>query len=905
VLCRDAELAELTRLLDAADCRPVLLLGPRLVGKTALLHEYVFRKVLGQRSKFRARRNVWLLAPARLISGMSYVGQWENRLLAILKEARRRQHLLYFDDLLGLFLAGQSGSSDLSAADVLKPYLERRDVRVLGEITPEAFRVLREKDRGFADLFHLVPLAEPDDKDNLRIQIAVQRSLEGAWRCRFDLEALPTVLDLQRRYNRAASFPGKGASFLRQLAVKHRGTEVKRGQVLEEFRLRSGLAATFLDKQARLDRQDVIDGLGKQVVGQDAALQAAADVIAVAKARLNDPERPLAAFLFLGPTGVGKTQCAKAIAAYLFGDGDRLLRFDLNEYSQPGAAARLVGTFWQPEGLLTSAIRRQPFAVVLFDEVEKAHPEVFDILLQVLGEGRLTDALGRTADFGNALIVLTSNLGVKESESHVGLRAQEEAERDAGFVRAAERFFRPEFFNRLDRIIPFRRLTREQVRQIADLLIRDVFAREGLAQRKCMLEVDAEALERIVDRGFDPVLGARALKRSIERHLTQPVALQLSALPPGDFSLVRVYPGPDQLAVHVEALSQVPTLRAGEPEAEAPDDLARRLHAELRHIEEDFAPLRPRGPITAALLSPEQDRYLALREQMDQVRAELRRLEEALEARRTARRIQAGYRVVDAARTRTHQYRMRRRCYDVHDAGSFLRELAAALDINEYLNDLAASASVADKGGLEQDLQALHRQMALLRLRAQCLRSPPAATRVLLWCHPLASNLQMAIAHAHKEYVEGLRRLYLETAEVDGGEALRKWGDRLVLVEGPHAWPLVQLEVGTYLYCFAHQPTEPVCVQALPLADDAEPGQALGAALEQRQAWRQRLLRGDSTCADDPLRPGPVVRIIQQLPASMDVLRTFDIRTGLIGTSRTAGEDLADFLLGSLEPGAV
>ncbi|TMQ31891.1 MAG: ATP-dependent Clp protease ATP-binding subunit, partial [Planctomycetota bacterium] len=447
---RDAELAELTRLLDGAERRPLLLLGPRQVGKSALVHEYVYRKVHEQGSAFKDKHNVWLLAPARLISGMSFVGQWENRLLAILKEARRREHILYFDDVLGLFQAGHTANATLSLAGALKPYLERREVRVLAEMTPEAFRVLREQDRGFADLFHLLPLREPREEETRRILISVQRQLEGQHRCRFDLDVLPTVLDLVRRYGGGTAFPGKAASLLRQLAVRHHGAEVTRLAALDEFHVRSGLAVTFLDRQARLDREEILQSMSRQVIGQDAALHAAADVIGIAKARLNDPDRPLAAFLFLGPTGVGKTHCAKAIAAYLFGDADRLVRFDLNEYAEPGSVTRLVGTFRQPEGLLTSAIRRQPFAVVLFDEVEKAHPEVFDVLLQVLGEGRLTDALGRTADFTNALIILTSNLGVREAESGLGFRL-DDAARELQFVQAAERFFRPEFFNRLDR----------------------------------------------------------------------------------------------------------------------------------------------------------------------------------------------------------------------------------------------------------------------------------------------------------------------------------------------------------------------------------------------------------------------------------------------------------------------
>ena len=408
-ILRDSEVGELFDLLRARDRRPVLLVGPRQVGKTTVLHEVVFRRVAEKKSPFVNRECVWLLSPRRLISGMSYVGQWEARLLAILKHARKRDHTLYFDDLIGLFLAGISASSSLSAAQVMKPYLERRDVRVVGEITPEALRVLQERDRSFADLFHILPVREPSDSETLRILIGVQHRLEGKHRCGFDLDVLPAVIDLQRRYERSAAFPGKAARMLNRLAVQadseqdgstardlHRPDPfeptkiVTRDGTLKEFRAQSGLATCVPQPPGPPDRADIVGNLRSQVIGQDEAIEAAADVIAVAKARLNDPDRPLAAFLFLGPTGVGKTETAKAVARYLFGDADRLFRFDMNEYVNKGSAARLVGTFSEPEGLLTGAIRRQPFAVVLLDEIEKADPEVFDLLLQLLGEGRLT-----------------------------------------------------------------------------------------------------------------------------------------------------------------------------------------------------------------------------------------------------------------------------------------------------------------------------------------------------------------------------------------------------------------------------------------------------------------------------------------------------------------------------------
>ena len=876
VVLRDAELAELTRLLDADERRPVLLLGPRQVGKTALLHEYTFRRVAQRKTKYRDHRNVWLLAPARLISGMSYVGQWENRLLAILKEARRRDHVLYFDDLLGLFQAGQSACSSLNVAGVLKPYLERRRVRVVGEITPEALRVLREKDRGFADLFHILPVPEPNEYDTLRILIAVQRQLENQNRSTFDLDVLPVVLDLQRRYGRGLAFPGKAATFLRQLAVKQRGQSVARQTALHEFHVRSGLSTTFLDRQTRLDRDDVVKGIAAQVIGQEAAVAAAADVITVAKARLNDPDRPLASFLFLGPTGVGKTQCAKAIAAYLFGDADRLLRFDLNEFSDPDSAARLVGTFSQPEGLLTSAIRRQPFAVVLFDEVEKAHPEVFDLLLQVLGEGRLTDALGRTVDFGNALIVLTSNLGVRESESHAGFRA-DEAARDALFVRAAERFFRPEFFNRLDRVIPFHRLTRPQVRAIADQLIRDVLRREGLVQRKCFLHVEPDALERVVDQGFDPVLGARALKRAIEKQLTQPVAAQLAALRANVFTALRVYRGPDDLLVHVQTLEQVAP--APRPPLDLRDTAAvlKKVRAAVRRIDDDLSPLRPEGAFDPRAMRPEQYRYFAVRQQMDRVRELEGRLSERVEQRRLRRSPLPTYRKPDAPRG--HLYKIA--AHDVRFQGEVLREMAAAMNINEYLRDLIASATVAADGPDAPELLDLLGEVALLDLMARSSRSVEPE-QVLLLVRGLAEAEQPEPLTARKLFGPALedllarafRALQLDASpwpDKDLGPNLRQAS--CIVLHGLHALALARPEAGLHLFEWDHAALEPFQVDVLSLPSEGDPAVAADAWLANRRRWLDDLRAGRAAVGDDPFAVGPVVRIY-------DDRNAVDLRSG-------------------------
>jgi ATP-dependent Clp protease ATP-binding subunit ClpA len=881
VVLRDTELAELERLLGTEERRPLLLVGPRQVGKTALLHEFVWRRVNRRRSAFLDRGNVWLLSPARLISGMSYVGQWESRLLAILKNAKKRRHLLYFDDLLGLFQAGQSAQSSLSVADVLKPYLERREVQVLGEITPEALRVLREHDRGFADLFHLLPVREPSEEETLRILIHVRRQLEPRHNCRFEQDVLPTVLDLQRRYARGTAFPGKAASFLRQLAVKSQnkpGEPIRRAAVLEEFRLRSGLAATFLDQQARLKRQEVFEALAKQVVGQDPALHAAADSISVAKARLNDPDRPLGVFLFLGPTGVGKTECAKVLARYLFGDAERLLRFDLNEYGEPGAAARLVGTFAQPEGLLTSAIRRQPFAVVLFDEVEKAHPELFDLLLQVLGEGRLTDALGRTADFTNALIVLTSNLGVREAESGFGFR-QDDAARAAVFVQAAERFFRPEFVNRIDRILPFRRLDREQVRTIAVRLIDEVFAREGLVQRKCLLAVEAPALERVVDTGYDPLLGARALKRAIERGLVQPVAARLASLPPGGFTAVRVYPGPQTLAVDVRPLEQATPAAKRPVDFEDVGGLLKKVRAAVRRIEDEFAEWRPAGEVTLGQVRPEHYRYFALREQVELVRQRAQELAEAVEAMRWGPEAFPVYSRPDSGRVKYH---FRDWCAP---EGPVLREMAAALDINEYLQDLMNSARLPE-GKLASQMHHLLGRLALLQLLSESLRSPQPE-RVLLWPLGLDAIQPEPARRLLVLYQAALESLGLEVHANNTAETA--FSAQFLLVHGPHALPLLEQEAGLHLFSPAHAAVEPVRLLVMPVAEGTTPVDVLRAWFGQRQTWLAAVGFGEAAVEDDPLSPGPVLRIYT---ARDEII---DLRTGLTGAV-----DLSACLLAAL-----
>ena len=639
---REAEVKELTRLLSASDNQPVVLTGKRLVGKSAIIHEFVRRRMERRRSSevtlpvglrgiiADLAGDVWLISPQRLISGMAYVGQWEARLLAILKEAKRKHHTLYFDDLVGLFSAGRTSSSSLSVADVLKPYIERRDIRVVAETTPEALRVLQELDRSFVDLFKVIPIREPTEHENVMTLLGFRRMLEHQRNCHFHPEVLPTVVDLTRRYMSDAAFPGKAAMFLQTLAAKHKESEIARENVLSEFSDRSGLNVRFLDDWIELNHKDVVDALNLEIVGQPGAVAACADAVTIAKARLNDPVRPIASFLFLGPTGVGKTQCAKSLANYLFGV-DRLLRFDMNECASYSSVARLIGTFDAPEGLLTSAVRREPFAVLLFDEIEKAHPAFFDLLLGVMGDGRLTDARGQTVDFTNTIIILTSNLGAHEAATDLGFRQTNES--DASVYRqAAEKFFKPEFFNRLTRVVPFERLRREDVREIARHLIEDVFKREGLLRRGVKLVVETEALNLLADAGYHPQLGARALKRTLERQVTAPIAARLCATTPDQPVIIFLRASEGSIRVNVSEMAIVDAQAAPLMNLQFVDsnELMDLIEDQLVRIEADIESVHPRGEIIIGDRKVEQLQHFLVREQARRVARMLDRADDRL-----------------------------------------------------------------------------------------------------------------------------------------------------------------------------------------------------------------------------------------------------------------------------------
>lgn len=799
---RETEARELSQLLESKDRRPIVIIGKNQVGKTNLIHEYVYNQAKSRNQSRGSERLTWLISPQRLISGMSFVGQWENRLTAILAEAKLREHLLYFDDLLGLFFAGISASADLNAGQVLKPYLERRDVRVLSEITPETWRVLKEKDRSFAELFQVFRLEETGEEKTLKILLSVRRELEHKFNCTFDLDALPTSLDLQRRYHREAYFPGKAANFLKQIANKFQDAAIGRENILHEFEAKSGMNFAFLDDQSKLERHAIVNKIAEGVIGQKAAIEAAADAISIAKSRLNDTNRPLASFLFLGATGVGKTEAARQIAAYLYGSEEKLLRLDMNEFVSSFDVARLVGTFDQPEGLLTSAIRRQPFSVVLLDEIEKADADVFNLLLQVLGDARLTDAHGRTADFSNAIIILTSNLGSREANVKPGFRETNDSNASI-YRQAAEKFFRPEFFNRLDRIIPFDNLRREDVERIARIQLQKVFARDGFVRRNCRIELEPTALQKIVDEGYHPELGARALKRAIERNLTQPVAAQLSGLKTAAPTIVRISRIENRFITEVE---EIKPLAVGKTVWQMKDfsdiqDELDKIEDALNRIEDGIEPLKPKGEILPN--DENQTRYFLALEYIKRIERMIERADKWNDAKVKSK--------VKRGKNES------RRLGSLKDSSIDLAELLSNTNLSSQLKELAAEQP--NFGETAQDyVQDIWREAALLQTVADNLFKPAEAKCIMTFrCADTyfgKTTIPDFLVNYEQIFSQELGLKTLETrVERSVGEGFMMF----LAIEGAFAFDLASVESGNHVFVSRRGDFTPVEIEVFEL----------------------------------------------------------------------------------------
>jgi len=534
---RDRAIAELEALLGGNDRLAVLLVGDEAVGKTALVESWAAR---------HPRRAAWITSIAQLVAGASGLGEWQERVGKVLAAAELLDAVLYLDDFGALFAdKPEEGGVDVAAA--MRRHVTGGRVRLLGEITPTALERAERRDvalLGAMTRLRLEPL-DPATTVSLLEARAAQWARAEPNRPSVALEALAPVVELARRYLPYRAFPGKAVRFLEELRATReterdpsgRPTALGLEEAYEAFSLVTGIPAFLLRDDRELKLDDVIAKLRRRMIGQDEAVKRVAETICVAKAQLGPADKPLATFLFVGPTGVGKTELARSLADLLFGGEGRLVRFDMSEYGDPWAAERLItGGSEVRDGLLTAKVREQPFCVVLLDEIEKAHPTVFDLLLQVLGEGRLTDGRGRTTFFQNAIIVMTSNLGAATGRGAIGISGNPDAasrDRAAELERyrtAVASAFRPEMVNRIDRVIAFHRLERVEVAAVARLQAAKIAGRRGLAGAGIVVDITDAALDQLAEGGYSAQWGVRALRRHLDDAMVAPLARLLGKL---------------------------------------------------------------------------------------------------------------------------------------------------------------------------------------------------------------------------------------------------------------------------------------------------------------------------------------------------------------------------------------
>lgn len=520
------QVENLAEILRAKQKSSILLVGSAGVGKTAIFHELV-----RQRENLELKENqFWATSGSRLIAGQSGFGMWQERCQNLVKESKKRNAVIHLGNLIELLEVGKSTHSNQGIASFLRPKISRGEIVVVCECTPEQLPLLERRDPYLLGAFQQVKIEEPDKKTSLKILGSVAKEFEKDQAT--ETEAIKIVDAIHRRFSTYSAFPGKPVRFLRNVFADLEHNEpLSPPKVYREFSNETGLPELLLNDEVPLNLGETEKFFGQRVVGQDEAVKLVTNLIATVKAKLTRPKKPIASLLFIGPTGVGKTEMVKSLAEFFFSDKGRMIRFDMSEFSNPLAVQRLIGGTGEAEGQLTAKVREQPFSVVLLDEFEKAHHSFFDLLLQILGEGRLTDSVGRVADFTNSIIVMTSNLGASEFQRGKSGFLHNSKERKTAvkhFDSAVREFLRPEIYNRLDRIVPFAPLDEKTVAKIAELEIEKLKKRDGLRFRPIKLELDKEALNYLIKTGYDILYGARPLKRTIERELLAPLSTELN-----------------------------------------------------------------------------------------------------------------------------------------------------------------------------------------------------------------------------------------------------------------------------------------------------------------------------------------------------------------------------------------
>ncbi|MGB0207564.1 MAG: ATP-dependent Clp protease ATP-binding subunit ClpA [Candidatus Puniceispirillaceae bacterium] len=527
---RSAELDRTIQVLCRRTKNNPLLVGDPGVGKTAIAEGLALRIVSKQVPAVLEDAVIYALDMGQLLAGTRYRGDFEERLKGVMKQVEQDERaILFIDEIHTIIGAGATSGGAMDASNLLKPALQSGDLKCIGSTTYKEFRSFFEKDRALARRFQKIDITEPSVPDAIKILQGLKPKYEDHHKVRFTAAALKTAVEMSARYINDRKLPDKAIDVIDEAAAAQNLLPAsRRKQVIGQKEVENTIAtmARIPSKHVSRDDKTVLQNLEtdlrRMVFGQDRALSALASAIKLSRAGLREPEKPVGNYLFSGPTGVGKTEAARQLAETM---GVKLIRFDMSEYMERHTVSRLIGAppgyvGFDQGGLLTDAIDQTPHAVLLLDEIEKAHPDLFNILLQVMDHGKLTDSNGKSVDFRNVVLIMTTNAGASEmSKQQIGFGRGLKSDADS---EAIERAFTPEFRNRLDAVIPFESLAVETVRKVVDKFMMQLEAQ--LTDRQVELELTDEACNWLAERGYDASNGARPLARVVQEHIKKPLA---------------------------------------------------------------------------------------------------------------------------------------------------------------------------------------------------------------------------------------------------------------------------------------------------------------------------------------------------------------------------------------------